>query len=124
MPAVGFEDGGVEVVVKLFEDGDEALVVDLLVLGGEGFAAAELFQDVVDAGEGEAGMRFLLALAVRVQPLAEVADALLECSLFERGEGKGVEAAGVVVAWTIFESSTASKRPCDVKAGRKNSENI
>jgi hypothetical protein len=37
-PAVRFEGGVVEVVVKLLEDGDEALVVDELVLGGEGFA--------------------------------------------------------------------------------------
>ena len=87
------------------------MVVDLLVLGGEGFAAAELFQDVVEAGEGEAGMRFLLALAVRVQPLAEVADALLECSLFERGEGEGFETDGFVVARSIFERAATSMRP-------------
>lgn len=31
-PAVGGEDGGVEVVVELAEDGDEALVVDLFFL--------------------------------------------------------------------------------------------
>ncbi len=88
-PAVSFQDGFIQLVVDLLEEGDEALVVNLLVLGGEGFAAAEFFQDVVDAGEGEAGMLLLLALAVRVQPLAEVADALLEWGFFERGEGEG-----------------------------------
>jgi hypothetical protein len=35
-------------------------------------------EDVVNAGEREVGILLLLALAVRVEPLAEVADALLE----------------------------------------------
>jgi hypothetical protein len=35
-PVVGGEDGGVEVVVELFEDGEEGVVVDEYVLGGEG----------------------------------------------------------------------------------------
>jgi hypothetical protein len=43
-PAVGIEDGGIEVVVELFEGGDEAAVVDLFVGGGE-----------VGVGEGEGG---------------------------------------------------------------------
>ena len=34
-PAVGGEDGGVEVVVELTKDGDEALVVDLFLFFGE-----------------------------------------------------------------------------------------
>ena len=34
-PAVGVGDGGVEIVVDLFEDGDEALLVDFLFFGGE-----------------------------------------------------------------------------------------
>jgi hypothetical protein len=77
--------------VDLAEDGDEALIVDLLFLGVEGFSRAELFQHVVDAGEGEAGMKFLLALAVRVKTLAEIADALLEFAFFEGGEWGFVE---------------------------------
>ena len=36
-PAVGGEDGGVEFVVELAEDGDEAGFVDGFVLGGERF---------------------------------------------------------------------------------------
>ena len=40
------------------------------------------------------GMLLLLALAVRVEPLAEIADALLERAFFERGEWEGFEAAG------------------------------
>jgi hypothetical protein len=96
MPAIGFEDGGVEVVVKLLEDGDEALVVDDLVLGVQGFAGTDFLEDVVNAGEREVGMKFLLALAVRVEPLAKVADALLECAFFERGEWEGIETAGLL----------------------------
>ena len=58
-PAVGLEDGGVQVVVELFEEGDQAAVVDLFVLGrefGGGHGAlvggAEFFEDVVHVGEG------------------------------------------------------------------------
>ncbi len=47
LPAVGLENGGIEVVVDLLEDGDEALVVDLAFLVGEGSAGAELFKHVV-----------------------------------------------------------------------------
>ena len=103
--------------MDLLEQRDEALVVDLLVLGGEGFASAEFFEHVVDAGEGEAGMQLLLALAVRVQTLAEIADALLERSFFERGEWEGFEAAGVVISWIVTnaEATTGGERPCDVQ---------
>jgi hypothetical protein len=34
-PAIGVEDGGVEVVVELFEDGDEAVGVDGAFFEGE-----------------------------------------------------------------------------------------
>ena len=64
--------------MDLAEDGDEALVVDLLFLGCERLAAAELFEHVVYAGEREAGILLLLPLAVRIKTLAECADALLE----------------------------------------------
>jgi hypothetical protein len=39
------------------------LVVDLLFFGIQWLAAAELFEHVVNAGEREAGMLLLLALA-------------------------------------------------------------
>ena len=65
-PAVGVEDGGVEVVVELAQDGDQALFVDHAFLGGEGFAAAEFVQHVVHAGQGEAWVLGLLAFAVGV----------------------------------------------------------
>jgi len=40
-------------------------------------AAAELFEHVVNAGEREVGILLLLPLAVRIESLAEIADALL-----------------------------------------------
>ena len=43
-------------------------------------------------------MLLLLPLAVRVEPLAKVADALLEWAFFERGEWEGFETAGFVIA--------------------------
>ena len=64
--------------MNLLEDGDEALVVDLLFLGGERLAAAELFEHVVNAGERKAWMLLLLPLAVQIESLTEGADALLE----------------------------------------------
>jgi hypothetical protein len=91
----------------LLEDGDEALVVDGFFFGVERFFAAEFFQDVVHAREREAGMQLLLALAVRVQALAEVADALLQFPFFEGGEGKGFEADRFVVAWAIFQCAAS-----------------
>ena len=70
--------------MDLAEDGDEALVVDLLLHGGERLAAAELFEHVVNAGKREAGMLLLLTLVVGIESLAECADALLEGGLEER----------------------------------------
>jgi len=94
--------------VDLAEHGDEAWVVDLLFLGGERLAAAELFEHVVNAGERKAGMLRLLPLAVRRVPLAEVADALLEWGCWERGEWEGGEAAGVIETWIITHTHPSS----------------
>jgi len=55
--------------VQLGEDGDQPLLVNLTLLGGERFASAQLFEDVVHAGHGQAGMEFLLAFAVGVELL-------------------------------------------------------
>ncbi|MDF1850050.1 MAG: hypothetical protein P1U85_04390 [Verrucomicrobiales bacterium] len=100
VPAVGVEDGFVEIVVDLLEDGDEALVVDVAFLVGQGFPGAELFEDVVDPRQGQVGMELLLPLAMRVETFAEVADALSGGGVRVR-EGEGFEAAGVVVAWVV-----------------------
>ena len=70
------EDRFVEVVVDLLEDGDEAVVVDFAFLRGERFARSQFFEDVVDPGQGQVGVEFLLPLAVGVEPFPEVADAL------------------------------------------------
>jgi len=87
-PAVGFEDGGVEVVVELFEDGNQTFVVNFLFLRGErrgrrprerapwALEGAEFFEDVVHVGECEVGVEGLLALAVGVERFGEVADFL------------------------------------------------
>lgn len=75
-PTVGGKDGGIEIVVELLEEGDEALVVDELLLRREGLSAAKLFEDVVHAGERETGMLGLHALAVRIQLLRQGVDAL------------------------------------------------
>jgi len=68
-PAVGGEDGGVEVVVNLFEDADEAGVVDFLVFVVEGFAGAEFFEDVVHVGQREPGGELLLTFAMGYRKL-------------------------------------------------------
>ena len=74
---VGFGDGGVEVVVELAEDGDEAVFVGELFFGVERGAGAEFFEDVVEVGEGQLRVLGLLAFAVSVEALGEVADARL-----------------------------------------------
>ena len=63
-PAVGVGDGGVEIVVDLFEDGDEALLVDRLFFFVSGFGGAEFFQHVIHAGHRELGVLRLLAFAM------------------------------------------------------------
>ena len=101
-PAVGFEHGGVEVVVNLLENRDQALVVDGFVLGVQGFDGTDFLEHVVNAGEREVGVLLLLAFAVRVEAFAEIADALLEGGFFERGEWEGVEACLVCPCRPIF----------------------
>ena len=108
-PAVGFERGGVQVVVNLLEDGDQALVVDSFVLRVQGFAGTDFLEHIVNAGEREVGVEFLLALAVRVEAFAKVADALLEGRFFERGEWEGVEADSFVIPRSIFQCSSSGQ---------------
>ena len=49
-PAVGLEHRGVHLVVDLAQQRDEALVVEGLLLGVQGIPGAELFEDIVKAG--------------------------------------------------------------------------
>lgn len=92
LPAVGLENGGVEVVVDLLEQGDETLLVDNFVFVGERLFFAELFENVIYPGEGEVGMFRLARFAVGVKALAKVADAGFEFAFGDVGEGKGFEA--------------------------------
>ena len=101
-PAVGVRHGAVEVVVELLEDGDEAGVVNQIFLGRERFVGPELFEDVVEAGQGQAVLG-LGALAVRVQLLRELANAL---GLRGRtdGKGKAIVTSGLRVNWPVLQS--------------------
>ena len=109
-PAVGIEDGGVQIVVQLLEHRHQALLVDDLVLGRERLARAQLFEHVVHAGDGEIGMRGLLAFAVGVEFFCEGANTLLAAVGTGR-ERKGIEAGSLGVSRTVFQGSPNLKRP-------------
>ena len=115
-PAVGFEDRLIQLVVELLEDGDEAVVVDEFVLGGERGAGADGGEDVVKAGESQLRMLRLLPLAVRVEPLAEIADALLERGVVQRRKRKRLEAAGFDIYRIVANAEPRSgrQRPSDM----------
>ena len=74
--------------MDLSEQGDEALVVDLLFLGFSGSPLRSFSSTLYMPVSVRPGCCCLLALAVRVEALAEIADALFEFAFFERGEGK------------------------------------
>lgn len=57
--------------MELLEDADEALLVDELLLRGEGIAAAQFGEHVIHARERQLRVQCLPGLAVRVQLLAE-----------------------------------------------------
>ncbi|TXT39357.1 MAG: hypothetical protein FD138_107, partial [Planctomycetota bacterium] len=63
-PAVGIEHGGIQFVVKLFENRDQPLLVNRLLFVVERFAGAELFEHVVHAGHGQPRMGRLLPTLV------------------------------------------------------------
>ena len=46
-PTVGFQHGGIQLVVDLPEQGDEALVVEGFLFGVQRVTGAELFEDIV-----------------------------------------------------------------------------
>src|SRR5207302_6445489 len=76
-PAVGVEDSAIELIVELAQDADQPRVVKSMVLRRKLLVPAKLFEDVVHIGEGQRGMKLLLALAVGVEALGDVADGLL-----------------------------------------------
>ena len=88
-PTVGFQHGGIQLVVDLAEQGDEALVVDGFLFGVQRLAGAELFEDIVKASEREVRMLLLLPLAVRIEAFAEFADASFQGGFFKSGEWEG-----------------------------------
>ena len=53
-------------------------------------------------------MLLLLPLAVRIEPLAECADALLERGFGERGEWERFETAGFVIAGIVAHAHSAT----------------
>jgi hypothetical protein len=98
--------------VDLLEQGDKPLLMDLPLLFGQGFTCTELLQNVVHIGDREPRMQLLLAFAVGIEPLAEIADAgfLLLCGI---GEWEGIEAACFQIARIISntKATTSCKSP-------------
>jgi hypothetical protein len=80
-PAVGVENGSVEVVVEFLQDTGQPLLMGEFFFGVEGFAAAQFFQHVVHIGQGESWVcgwvGGLLAFAVRVDLLRKITDSRL-----------------------------------------------
>ena len=66
----------------------------------------------------------LLALAVRVEPLAKVADALLERAFYQCGKWEGLETTGFVINRAIFESASCCESPDDMDIAGKDGEII
>ena len=79
------------------------------VLGAQGLAAAQLLQHVVHAGHGQPRVQGLAGLAVGVQVLGQLADAVLFRPVRGR-KRKGLEAAGLVVARVVADPKSAARR--------------
>ena len=104
-PAVGGEDGGVQLVVELPEHGDQPMFVDLFLLGGQRFPRPQLLQHVVHAGHGQVGVQLLLALAVGIEGFAQGADA----TSVPRRRGRGrFQAAGFDVPGVVPNTELAA----------------
>ena len=93
--------------MDLLQDGDEAVLVDLFLFRSQRLSASELLQDVIHAGDGEIGMQLLLPFAVRVELLAELADALLQRDGWV-GEGEGKERCVAVVSRIVSHTEPAA----------------
>ena len=106
-PVIGLGHGGVDLVVQVLEDADQALVVNFAVLALDVFPGAELFQHIVHLGQGKLGVRGLLSLAVRVELFTQGAEVGAQI-VGEFGEGEGIEAAGVSVYGIIADALHSS----------------
>jgi hypothetical protein len=68
-------------------------------------------------------MQFLLPLAVRVEALAKVPDALLEREFVEGGEWEGVEDNCWLPPWTIFKPWRHNTQPALMNNRRQYTQN-
>jgi len=57
-------------------------------------------------------MQLLLALAMRVESLAKIADALLQLAFLQRWEREGLETAGVVVSGIVAHTHATAQFQC------------
>ena len=103
--------------MELAQDRDQPLLMDHPVFGAQWRTSAQVLQDVVHPGHGQARMQRLALFAVRVQILRQLADAGLVRRARSR-ERKGFEAAGLGVARVVAdtEAGTGCQSPIDVDA--------
>src|SRR5690606_18333085 len=104
-PAIGFGHGGVDAVVSVLEDADQALLVNDFIPALDRLARAQLFKHVVHLGERELRMRLLARLAVSIELFAEVSQFPSLCGAAAR-KWEWIEANRVVVARPIFKRPT------------------
>ena len=109
--------------MQLAQHRHQALLVERAFLGRQRVAGAQLFEHVVHAGEGQLGVLGLLALAVGVELLGEIADAggLRGGGV---GEGEFLKAVrvviGRVVAYTQPPANPIGK--ANVQPGRQHAK--
>lgn len=103
-----FKNGGIEFVVQGLQDADQTLFVDGFVFGGQGLAAADFVQHVVNAAQSQCRVLDLLAFAVGVELFGEVAEAVL---LLGRGgrEWERFKASRFDVVRTAFQCASGSQ---------------
>ena len=92
-----------------------SLLVDELLLRGQGLARSEFREDVVHPGDREVGVERLLALAVGIQQLTKLADARV-FRVSGGGEGKGVKATCLDIHGIVAdtEPTAGTQRPAHV----------
>ena len=127
-PAIGGSDGCIQFVVVFVQDADEAIVEDAAVGGGEVCgrgAGPEFFQHVVEAGQRQVFVLGQDPLAVGVEALGDLADAVLLQVVCVR-EWKRVEAAGFRVTGIVAdaEPSARPQRPGDMMLAGKDTKRV